>query len=318
MSSPCSASRPPLFALRHDGVVDSATSGPTVELRSGELTAVVEGGPYLTVASVVHRNRELLLMPSEVPPRYRVHGSRAGITLLHPWANRLGPGEISVNGRPLAFRAADPTISRDEHELPIHGLVAAGGWRVTAVSGQACRALYAARSVPAFPFTHRVDVTIELSGGSRLTIETTITAGEDAEVPVAFGWHPYFHFRRSPACELALPRRRRLVLNALGVPTGAGRTEEAERFYLGKRWLDHGFSEIDDAAEFAFTDADGTVVLTHEHGFPNAQVFAPLDAPVISLEPMTAPTDALRSGSGLRFATRQAPASASFSIEIVS
>jgi galactose mutarotase-like enzyme len=303
-------------ALRQDGWVDSASSGPTVELRSGELSAVVEGGAHLTVASLIHRNRELLIRPGEIPEAYRVHGSRAGITLLHPWANRLGPGRIAVDGRPLVFEPDDPTVARDERGLPIHGLALDDGWRVAPTSGHGCRVLGAARAVPGFPFAHRVDVTIELGGGSRLTIETTVTAAEDAAIPVAFGWHPYFHIIRSPAAELMLPRRRRLVLDALGVPAGSNGVEDPGRFQIGERSLDDGFGEIGDGAQFGWTDADGTVVLTHEHGFPNAQVFAPADAPVLSLEPMTGPTDSLRTGEGLRFATRQAPFSARFSIEL--
>jgi galactose mutarotase-like enzyme len=35
-------------------------------------------------------------------------------------------------------------------------------------------------------------------------------------------------------------------------------------------------------------------------GFPVAQVFSPPGAPFVCFEPMTAPTDALRSGMGLR------------------
>jgi aldose 1-epimerase len=35
-------------------------------------------------------------------------------------------------------------------------------------------------------------------------------------------------------------------------------------------------------------------------GYPYAQVFAPADKDYVALEPMTAPTNALRSGRGLR------------------
>lgn len=40
--------------------------------------------------------------------------------------------------------------------------------------------------------------------------------------------------------------------------------------------------------------------MTFLEGFPYAQVFAPEDKDFIALEPMTAPTNALISGKGLR------------------
>lgn len=44
----------------------------------------------------------------------------------------------------------------------------------------------------------------------------------------------------------------------------------------------------------------GGIELELSHGYDCAQGFAPRDCDVAALEPMTAPTDALRSGDGLR------------------
>jgi len=56
-----------------------------------------------------------------------------------------------------------------------------------------------------------------------------------------------------------------------------------------------------DAGEprFAVTAGDSTVTVTFHEGFGYAQVYAPPAHDYICFEPMTAPTDALRSGEGL-------------------
>ena len=53
-----------------------------------------------------------------------------------------------------------------------------------------------------------------------------------------------------------------------------------------------------------------------EEGYPCGQVFAPRDAPVVSLEPMTAPTDALRRGHHLPNATLERPYGAAFGVRV--
>ena len=50
-------------------------------------------------------------------------------------------------------------------------------------------------------------------------------------------------------------------------------------------------------------------------GYTHLQLFTPPGRPVVAIEPMTAPTDALRSGDGLRLAT--APFRAAFELDLV-
>ena len=48
------------------------------------------------------------------------------------------------------------------------------------------------------------------------------------------------------------------------------------------------------------SDGGRTLTVTFERGYPVGQVFAPAGSQFICFEPMTAPTNALRSGVGLR------------------
>ena len=52
-----------------------------------------------------------------------------------------------------------------------------------------------------------------------------------------------------------------------------------------------------------------------ERNYPAAQVYAPTGTPVVSLEPMTAPVDALVSGRGLRLARPGTAFCATFVVE---
>jgi galactose mutarotase-like enzyme len=54
-----------------------------------------------------------------------------------------------------------------------------------------------------------------------------------------------------------------------------------------------------------------------ERGFPYAQIYAPADDEVLAIEPMTAPTDALESGDGLRVLEPGGTLTAAFSVTVL-
>ena len=56
--------------------------------------------------------------------------------------------------------------------------------------------------------------------------------------------------------------------------------------------------------------------MTFDEGYPCAQIFAPAGEPVICFEPMTAPTNALVSGDGLRTVAPAADFTAVFAIAV--
>jgi aldose 1-epimerase len=61
---------------------------------------------------------------------YRDMGTVMGVPLLHPWANRLARDELIVGGHRVRL-PGPPSVRRDKHGLPIHGLLGAHpGWSV--------------------------------------------------------------------------------------------------------------------------------------------------------------------------------------------
>ena len=121
-------------------------------------------------------------------------------------------------------------------------------------------------------------------------------------MPVSFGFHPYLRLPGKDRAEwrIRLPARRHLAADARGIPTGRTLLEPAESFTLGDRWYDDGYDQLPDGAWFSVDDGDRTIRLTLAFGFPAAQIYAPPRAQFVCFEPMTAPTNALRSGWGLR------------------
>jgi galactose mutarotase-like enzyme len=289
-----------------------------IELTAGELEASVEGGELLTVTSLRHRGEELLVGAQAMPPGYSVHRRRAGITLLHPWANRLSGDSFEACGVAARVPSGDPAVTRDEGGQPIHGLARPDAWTVGAdeESGVA-RASAEHPEHPAFPFPHQVSVRMALdSGGLTVTTELRPTGGRP--VPIVFGWHPYFRLPGAPraAWQLQLPARRHLALDGRGIPKPGGRRESEESAELGERTFDDGYDEVADGAVMAVGGGGRVVRVVLEEGYPAAQLFAPPEADVVSLEPMTAVTDALRSGRGLRVIAPGETARAVFSVQV--
>ena len=289
-------------------------------LAAGDLEVTVRGGDLLTVTSLRHRGEELLVAAGALPPSYRVHGRAAGITLLHPWANRLAADDYEVAGVGARVPAEDPEIARDANGLAIHGLAPKGAWDVT--SGRAAghewaQATGSFGAHPAFPFPHELTAVFDLDGaGLRVTTELRPTG--TVPVPVAFGWHPYFRLPGVPRADwrLELPARRRLALDERGIPTGAGREEAPETGPLADRTFDDGYDGVGDGDRLGIAGGGRAIRVVLVEGYPVAQVYAPARADVVSLEPMTAVTDALRSGHGLRLAQPGTTERATFAVEV--
>ena len=109
----------------------------TVVLRAGDLEATWVPAAGMVGASLRHRGDELLGQRGGLAA-YVERGSTFGIPLLHPWANRLGAGRFGVAGREVHLPARAAPVRRDEHGLPIHGLLAASP-RVACHGGRARR-----------------------------------------------------------------------------------------------------------------------------------------------------------------------------------
>jgi aldose 1-epimerase len=262
---------------------------------------VLRGGDLFSVESFALDGLELLERPDPLPPAYRIHGQRAGITLLHPWANRIGHDTFTVAGHEARVdeTTAPERITRDGHGLIIHGILPRRPWQLERTGEASAAAHLDWGAEPAFPFAHRVEVRVELNSASEagmtLSLDTVVSVTGTGEVPVSFGWHPYF--RRRDGAVVHLPARSRLQADDRGLPRAELPREPAATIPLdGVDW-DFGVTGLDPGATMTLTDSLHRVTVRFQAGYPHGQIFAPSDAPVLSLEPMTALTDALERGT---------------------
>jgi len=258
-----------------------------------------------------------LLAPRHGIAGYLSRGSTFGIPLLHPWANRLASPHQVVGDVAWDVVVGSPGVHRDDNGLPIHGLVAGlDAWEVVIEEASDGEARLSAvlrwdehlDRFPSFPFPHELRVDVVVSG-SVLRVSTTLTAAE-LEVPVAFGWHPWFEFPdvAREEWELHSPFVRRAVLSELSVPTGEVLDAPPPSGRLGATSLDDVFLDVAEGAEVSVKVGTHGVAVRYVSGYDVGVLFAPLDADTVCVEPMTAPTDPF---SG-RFPLRTAPPGQSY------
>jgi galactose mutarotase-like enzyme len=261
-----------------------------------EATFVPEVG--MLGASLRYRGEELLDLSGGVA-RYE-QGNQTGLPLLAPWANRLSGWRYEIDGVVVDLEGLE--LGTDPNGLPIHGtMTAQRGWEVLRSSASALQARfeYGARAdlLAAFPFPHDLIVDAAIDAGA-LRVSTTVVPRGDRAVPVCFGWHPYLRLPGPPRPEwrLVLPACEHLELDPRSLPTGASTAQPAEAEPVGDRTFDDLYALGDDHV-LAIEGGDVRVAVDYEAGYPFAQVFAPPDAGFVCLEPMTAPTNALGTGT---------------------
>jgi aldose 1-epimerase len=284
---------------------------------AASLEATFVPGAGMLCCSLRHHGEELLAQNAGVSA-YAERGKTMGIPLLYPWANRLAGFDYSVAGRTVAVPHDATRVAQDGNGLPIHGVIGgrlewefedAPAQNVAGALDRNAQSLTArlswSESSPAlfeaFPFRHDLTYHARLAGG-RLEIEVAVHACGTDVVPVAFGFHPYLSLPGVPREDwlIELPSMRGLELDRSQIPIGPGQTFPARRFELGESVFDDGFDALAELARFTATAGGRRISLDLLEGYPCAQVYSPAGAQFICFEPMTAPANALRSGSGLR------------------
>ncbi len=272
--------------------------------------------------SLTHRGVELVHAGRGVAA-YAQHGTTMGIPLLHPWANRLAQPAYSAAGKRVTLPSPDGRFALDPNGLPIHGampgllrweLLDTGATdRVSARLDWSDPALLAL-----FPFAHELRLDA-VAGDAGMEIVTTLRATGSDEVPVSFGYHPYLvPPGDAPRAEwqVSLGASERLVLNDKMIPTGATEPLEPRRFRLDGQSWDDGLAALSSPPEFSASAGAQTLTVTFDDGFAYAQVFAPEGHEFICFEPMTAPTNALADGTGLRLVSPGDEYRTAFSIAV--
>jgi aldose 1-epimerase len=295
-----------------------------VALADGDLRAVFVPGAGMIGCSLQHRGDELLVQRGGLDA-WRGTGRSFGLPLLHPWANRLRDWRYASAGRAVTIDRSRGIVRADEHDLPIHGaLAAAEDWDMIDAGADAGSAWltagldYGRRDdrLSVFPFPHRLELELRLAGDA-LTITTTVVPSGEDVVPLAFGWHPWLSLPGVPRAEwvLSQPARVAFVLDDRKLPTGERVEAPAERAPLGDRALDD-HSAVPEDARHVLSGPGREIAVEWAGGYRYAQVFAPTSLDTACLEPMMAPVAALSTGEELRLAQPGEAVSATFRVRV--
>jgi galactose mutarotase-like enzyme len=233
---------------------------------------------------------------------YVTAGKTMGVPLLYPWANRLSDNHYDVDGGAVALTPGVGGVRLDPNGLPIHGVLGAyPDWQIGVQTSNRLTAQVDFGSTPgllaSFPFPHVVTLDAVLKDRA-LTVTTKVTATADASVPLCFGFHPYLTLPDVPREQwvLTTPPMRHLLVDERGIPTGVFEAWPAASEPLGANTFDDGFDEVPEGATFSLSGGNRQIEIVFDHGYPAAQIFAPAGEQLIAIEPMCAPTNALRTG----------------------
>jgi aldose 1-epimerase len=275
----------------------------TATLVAGDLEARFLPSFGMLGVSLRHKSVEILRRLDDLAGAAE-KGSTAGIPFLYPWANRLAGTHYKKAGPEVTLDRKSPLLHFDGNGLPIHGVPWSHlAWTVVEKAPNHVTASLdwsAPELLAIFPYHHRLAMRASLKPDG-LTIETAVEAG-DKPVPVSFGFHPYIGVPNVPRAQwrLSLPAMRKLALDKQGIPTGADEVFDGLDAPLGERAFDDGFALLGDNATLSISGGGRRISVDLLEGFTHTQVYAPPGESLIALEPMTAPTNALISGAGLR------------------
>jgi aldose 1-epimerase len=278
--------------LEHDGVTVTATiTQVAAGIRSLEVggTALVETFPE-----------------GSAPP------GAAGIVLV-PWPNRVAGGLWHLDGAPQQLDISEPKYGNASH-----GLLRFTGYEPVEHSGARLRQRAMVYPQHGWPFLLDTGVQHELVPDG-VTVTHTLTNLSERPAPVAVGAHPYLRVGDVPVEDLTLTidATTRFVTDERQIPVSeepvAGTDFDLSvGRRVGELTIDQGYGGVrvsDGRSVQSIAAPDGRrVELWADAAFGFLQVFTPtaFAAPegprrAVAIEPMTAPADALNSGTGLRW-----------------
>jgi aldose 1-epimerase len=227
------------------------------------------------------------------------------IPFLGPWANRIDGDGFWANGKRYLFNQGLGNLRLDGNKKPIHGLLNfSNAWKHVEAKADANSAWSTSRleywrfpnMLAQFPFPHTLTITHRLRDGV-VEVETAIENHGTDPMPVAIGYHPYFHLHDVPRDQwhAHIAARDHMILSQL-VPTGESKPVEFEDPHsLSMSVLDDVFGNLirdpDGRARFWVEGGHERVTVAFGPKYTTAVIFAPRGQEYICFEPMSAITN---------------------------
>ncbi|MGP9725187.1 aldose epimerase family protein [Corynebacterium sp. AOP40-9SA-29] len=295
--------------------MEAGTAGVTIV--SGECVATLAlrgGGP----SRLTWQDREIL--EGYAGPGQPDTAPLSANVVLAPWPNRTRDGLYEFDGQRRQLQVTEPAKA-----TALHGFVAERGWTVAEKGEDFVRLVVDPGPQQGWPWPVHLSVQYTVTGESGapgapgLSAHATLRNDGDSDMPAALGFHLYPSAlgAATDACTLSVPPHRVLPLDERGLPDGPLQADTSVLpdavNPLAGLVLDHCLRLDDTAQDARFVLRGGAgeaVALTTSPELRWAQVFTP-DASTgmpypgrpggraVAVEPMTAPPDALNSGTGL-------------------
>jgi aldose 1-epimerase len=219
--------------------------------------------------------------------------------VLFPFPNRLRDGKYDFKGRSFQFPVNEPA-----NQNALHGFVYKEEFELTSdllgdkvvINGS----YKYDGGYDYFPFPFLLEASYILHG-DHLTVSYAIRNIGDGELPMGFGWHPYFGFPDGvDQATMTFMNCQKVVLDNRQLPTGEFASEES--FSSGQHLkgvnLDTGYKMPESSWDVKVEDSNGTLVLKSDN-MPYLQVYIPPHRTSIALEPMSSGIDVFNSHEGL-------------------
>lgn len=249
-----------------------------MRLAAGQAEAVILPEQGAAFARLSHAGRDLLVpVPAGADPNRGFHGS----FLMAPWTNRLDGGRLVVGG--VEHRMP---VTRPQENTAIHGFLRDMPW--TVLDAGADRAVLECR-FDRTPFAGRARLVARLAP-DHLALSIVLTNDAAVPVPMGFGWHPYFP--RPPGTRLRAATRIAFGRDARNLPVAPAPHPGPDGAEAALDGLDTHFAGWDGVAEIAWPDGRALTLRAHGAWSSNLQVFAPAQAAVLAVEPVSHAPDA--------------------------
>lgn len=216
--------------------------------------------------------------------------------VLFPIPNRLDGGTYSFNGVDYQFPIDEP-----DKNNAIHGFVRNASFYTKSYSIEGdvfnVEYQYIAENQQHYPFKYELIVRYTLTNKSDLKVQFELISKDENTQPFAIGWHPYFETDDKSA-ELLLPKREAIQLNERNLPSSIRKKQDASITVCDKPVTFDLHAKLFENRKVIFKTANYEVHFDFEN-HPYLQLYTPVGADRVAIEPMSCAINAFQSKEGL-------------------
>lgn len=281
-----------------------------IALSNQFITAKIAVQQGFNLFSLVYKNIETIYFDKTLTENFQDR-KLAGTPFMHPWANRLDSNQDFSRSFAMNDKL-NAVLYRDGNNLPLHGLILkSDNWQIIEMSATNKKASCTAKLVfnephllDLFPYEHNILITVELESG-KLIYKVEIENISTNEMPICFGFHPYFNIKHSENNILIVPDAEVALVDDKLIPTNKFQKKEIlfsfkdHQINIQNQNIDHAFLHLNQNKAYQLKTENYSVAFNLDANYSVVQIYHPNNEqkPYICIEPMTALANALNTGN---------------------